>query len=244
MTARAAARSRRRWRRCPSRRRSAPRATCPSSRSSPCSRTSRPIPSRSARRRARSLRFSPKGRRTGISRPPLPDDANRFTVTVEEKPKDASGPVPLRLTLVAGESPSRREVEPRRQRPAALGRETPSATFGELLDDNPGRRTPAPGHLPRHDAGRAGGEDHGRSLQGPQGGSRRRPRRLHADLPPQPPARLRAEEGRDQGEGRGRHPGDLRQRRVRDGSLGEGLRRPRASSSSPTAMAISPRRSA
>ncbi|MGO4523668.1 protein-disulfide reductase DsbD domain-containing protein [Microvirga sp. 2MCAF35] len=31
-----------------------------------------------------------------------PDDANRFTVTVEEKPKDASGPVPLRLTLVAG----------------------------------------------------------------------------------------------------------------------------------------------
>jgi DsbC/DsbD-like thiol-disulfide interchange protein len=32
----------------------------------------------------------------------LPDDAGRFTVTVEEKPKDASGPVPLRLTLVAG----------------------------------------------------------------------------------------------------------------------------------------------
>jgi hypothetical protein len=32
----------------------------------------------------------------------LPDDANRFTVIVEEKPKDASGPVPLRLTLVAG----------------------------------------------------------------------------------------------------------------------------------------------
>ncbi|WP_114944920.1 protein-disulfide reductase DsbD domain-containing protein [Microvirga calopogonii] len=31
-----------------------------------------------------------------------PDDTNRFTVTVEEKPKDASGPVPLRLTLVAG----------------------------------------------------------------------------------------------------------------------------------------------
>ena len=30
------------------------------------------------------------------------DDANRFTVTVEEKPKDASGPLPLRLTLVAG----------------------------------------------------------------------------------------------------------------------------------------------
>ena len=32
----------------------------------------------------------------------LPDDANRFTVTVEEKPKDAAGSVPLRLTLVAG----------------------------------------------------------------------------------------------------------------------------------------------
>lgn len=32
----------------------------------------------------------------------LPDDANRFTVIVEEKPRDASGPVPLRLTLVAG----------------------------------------------------------------------------------------------------------------------------------------------
>jgi DsbC/DsbD-like thiol-disulfide interchange protein len=31
-----------------------------------------------------------------------PDDTNRFTVSVEEKPKDASGPVPLRLTLVAG----------------------------------------------------------------------------------------------------------------------------------------------
>jgi DsbC/DsbD-like thiol-disulfide interchange protein len=32
----------------------------------------------------------------------LPDDANRFTVMIEEKPKDASGPVALRLTLVAG----------------------------------------------------------------------------------------------------------------------------------------------
>ncbi len=31
-----------------------------------------------------------------------PDAENRFTVTVEEKPKDASGPVPLILTLVAG----------------------------------------------------------------------------------------------------------------------------------------------
>jgi DsbC/DsbD-like thiol-disulfide interchange protein len=33
----------------------------------------------------------------------LPDDANRFTVTIEDKPKDASGPAPVRLTLVAGE---------------------------------------------------------------------------------------------------------------------------------------------
>jgi DsbC/DsbD-like thiol-disulfide interchange protein len=32
----------------------------------------------------------------------LPDDANRFTVIVEEKPKDASGPVAFRLTLVSG----------------------------------------------------------------------------------------------------------------------------------------------
>jgi DsbC/DsbD-like thiol-disulfide interchange protein len=32
-----------------------------------------------------------------------PDQANRFTVTIEEKPKDASGPVPLILTLVAGD---------------------------------------------------------------------------------------------------------------------------------------------
>ena len=32
----------------------------------------------------------------------LPDAENRFTVTVEEKPKEASGPVSLRLTLVAG----------------------------------------------------------------------------------------------------------------------------------------------
>jgi len=31
-----------------------------------------------------------------------PDDANRFTVTIEEKPKDAAGSVPVRLTLVAG----------------------------------------------------------------------------------------------------------------------------------------------
>ena len=32
----------------------------------------------------------------------LPDDAGRFTVTIEEKPKDASGAVAMRLTLVAG----------------------------------------------------------------------------------------------------------------------------------------------
>ena len=39
-----------------------------------------------------------------------PDDSNRFTVTVEEKPKDASGPVPLRLTLVAGDKAIETEV--------------------------------------------------------------------------------------------------------------------------------------
>jgi DsbC/DsbD-like thiol-disulfide interchange protein len=33
----------------------------------------------------------------------LPDDANRFTVTMEDKPKDAAGPISIRLTLVAGE---------------------------------------------------------------------------------------------------------------------------------------------
>lgn len=32
-----------------------------------------------------------------------PADGNRFTVTIEEKPKDATGLVPLRLTLVAGD---------------------------------------------------------------------------------------------------------------------------------------------
>ncbi|UVF18628.1 protein-disulfide reductase DsbD family protein [Microvirga terrae] len=32
----------------------------------------------------------------------LPDHANRFTVTVEDKPKEAAAAVPLRLTLVAG----------------------------------------------------------------------------------------------------------------------------------------------
>lgn len=31
------------------------------------------------------------------------DAQNRFTLTVEEKPREASGPVPLRLTLVAGD---------------------------------------------------------------------------------------------------------------------------------------------
>jgi DsbC/DsbD-like thiol-disulfide interchange protein len=40
----------------------------------------------------------------------LPDDANRFTVTVEEKPKDAAGSVPVRLTLVSGEQAIETEV--------------------------------------------------------------------------------------------------------------------------------------
>jgi DsbC/DsbD-like thiol-disulfide interchange protein len=39
-----------------------------------------------------------------------PDDDSRFTVTVEEKPKDASGPVPVRLTLVAGDKAIETEV--------------------------------------------------------------------------------------------------------------------------------------
>ena len=52
----------------------------------------------------------------------LPDDANRFTVTVEEKPKDASGPVPLRLTLVAGGKAVETEVSLDAGGPAALGR--------------------------------------------------------------------------------------------------------------------------
>lgn len=33
----------------------------------------------------------------------LPDENNRFTLTIDEKPKDVAGPVPLRLTLVAGD---------------------------------------------------------------------------------------------------------------------------------------------
>jgi DsbC/DsbD-like thiol-disulfide interchange protein len=40
----------------------------------------------------------------------LPDAGNRFTVTVDEKPKDASGPVPLRLTLTAGDKAVETEV--------------------------------------------------------------------------------------------------------------------------------------
>jgi DsbC/DsbD-like thiol-disulfide interchange protein len=39
-----------------------------------------------------------------------PSDGDRFTVTVEEKPKDASGSVPLRLTLVAGDKAVETEV--------------------------------------------------------------------------------------------------------------------------------------
>lgn len=38
------------------------------------------------------------------------DDRNRFTVIVEEKPKDATGPVPLRLTLVTGSQAIETEV--------------------------------------------------------------------------------------------------------------------------------------
>ncbi|MBJ6124296.1 protein-disulfide reductase DsbD domain-containing protein [Microvirga splendida] len=39
-----------------------------------------------------------------------PAEGDRFTVTVEEKPKDASGPVPVRLTLVAGDKAIETEV--------------------------------------------------------------------------------------------------------------------------------------
>jgi DsbC/DsbD-like thiol-disulfide interchange protein len=39
-----------------------------------------------------------------------PADGDRFTVTVEEKPKDASAPTPLRLTLVAGDKAIETEV--------------------------------------------------------------------------------------------------------------------------------------
>jgi DsbC/DsbD-like thiol-disulfide interchange protein len=39
-----------------------------------------------------------------------PVDGDRFTVTVEEKPKDASGSVPVRLTLVAGDKAIETEV--------------------------------------------------------------------------------------------------------------------------------------
>ena len=39
-----------------------------------------------------------------------PADGDRFTVTVEEKPKDALGPIPLRLTLVAGDKAVETEV--------------------------------------------------------------------------------------------------------------------------------------
>ena len=39
-----------------------------------------------------------------------PADGDRFTVTVDEKPKDASGLVPLRLTLVAGDRAIETEV--------------------------------------------------------------------------------------------------------------------------------------
>ena len=45
-------------------------------------------------RRARSLRSSPRGRRLVSLDLAARTTANRFTVTVEEKPKDASGPCP------------------------------------------------------------------------------------------------------------------------------------------------------
>lgn len=38
------------------------------------------------------------------------DGANRFTITVEDKPREAAGPVPVRLTLVAGERAIETEV--------------------------------------------------------------------------------------------------------------------------------------
>lgn len=40
----------------------------------------------------------------------LPDAENRFVVTVEERPKDAKGSVPVRLTLVAGDTAIETEV--------------------------------------------------------------------------------------------------------------------------------------
>jgi DsbC/DsbD-like thiol-disulfide interchange protein len=40
----------------------------------------------------------------------LPDAGNRFTVTVEDKPKETAGPVPVRLTLVAGSHAIETEV--------------------------------------------------------------------------------------------------------------------------------------
>ncbi|MBB3018918.1 DsbC/DsbD-like thiol-disulfide interchange protein [Microvirga lupini] len=39
-----------------------------------------------------------------------PAEGDRFTVTIEEKPKDVSGPVPLHLTLVAGDKAVETEV--------------------------------------------------------------------------------------------------------------------------------------
>ena len=39
-----------------------------------------------------------------------PDDQNRFTVSVDEKPKDAAGPHPVRLTVVAGDRAVETEV--------------------------------------------------------------------------------------------------------------------------------------
>ena len=40
----------------------------------------------------------------------FPAEGNSFVVTVEDQPKDASGPVPVRLTLVAGDDAIETEV--------------------------------------------------------------------------------------------------------------------------------------
>lgn len=41
----------------------------------------------------------------------IPDDQNRVTVTLDEKPKDSSGPVSIKLTLVAGEKSIETDVK-------------------------------------------------------------------------------------------------------------------------------------
>ena len=51
-------------------------------------------PSRSARPSGTKPALFAEGPENWYLSTSLPDDANRFTVTVEEKPKDASGPFP------------------------------------------------------------------------------------------------------------------------------------------------------